>query len=339
MKKMIGMRKILVLLALCGLMFAACEKNDGFSQAPDDLFGLITDDSEAAETKAKFTSTSGSTFTQMWELNDQLSVFWKNNTNLFYNCVDLTAQTNGNLKYTQFKLYSDIPSGWTETDSNGIYAIYPYDSANSISGTGGSRVLSFTVPTTQGYVQNNYGKATKNGNLCGCAVLVAKENFNRSNHGKGENYLDFFNVGCWIKLDLKATRTFSVKKIVMNSTGIAGTSTISFPTSGTAGSMRPNNPTAGSVNSVTLTCGTAVTLGSTATSFYIYLLPKTLSSGSTFVITDNASTPLSVTLKINGTPTLQRNVVYQAAATIGDEISYSVSVNAWNTASGTMEFK
>jgi len=338
------------MFAVCCLALAACKEEPQpdvpAGPAPEDLYVQF---GEQGGTKSHFVSSDGKkTYTHYWDANDDISVFWENTKNLMYRANNINGSS-----YSDFKQLSY--STGSSTAITGRYAIYPYCNTNSVSVSGNTPTFNFWFPSAQTYREGSFGTASYNNGTdsknMGCAVYIAK---NKSTTSANNNYFDFYNMGCWMRLDLKtdASGVFSVGSIEMEAGGdvkIVGPASFAGDpnTVLTAKSTSFGSGTfaigSGATNKITLSCPTGgVALNSTTSvPFYFFLMPVAaddaakFTSGFTVKVKDTSGNIRAELTSIDdiksNTTIFHRNqVVNLATVTISSSsIKYSLSVQSW----------
>ncbi len=176
----------------------------------------------------------------------------------------------GNLQYkysAESGEFVPVESGASTYD---VYAIYPYDSANSVQ----DDKISLTLPAVQTYLENSFGK--------GANTMVAQFD---------EGKLCFKNVGAYLELKLYG-EGINVQSIILkgnNGEQLSGNALVEFDENGV--------PTyewveGGEANtSITLTCpDEGVLVGDTAqnaTSFWFVVPPQIFEDGFTIAVVDD----------------------------------------------------
>lgn len=127
-----------------------------------------------------------------WYADDQISVFYGNTFNAQYEFDGSDGDTSGSFTAISDKLV-------TGEKLNTIYAVYPYNAANSISTSGTMQIL---IPSVQDYSQNSFGN---NAN----PMVAVTESIN-------DKYLPFKNVCGYLKLKLYGSNV-KVKYVLVNS--------------------------------------------------------------------------------------------------------------------------
>jgi hypothetical protein len=273
---------LLVIGTLCALIgiLPSCEKavDERMSNDLTPIFKAGFDD--ASETKT-YTDAELKLY---WNASDEISVFASNSINKKY-----TFQgANGDKKGTFTT--SDSQTGTATLSAN--YALYPYNSQNSISSQG---TISFSLPTSQHYVAGTFEK--------GIFPMVAVTS------AVDDDYFSFRNV-CGI-LAVKLTGSFAVKSLTLtgnNNEYIAGDIKVTpsynkIPSIATAST---------SSKSVTLDCGDGVQLNATTpTEFWFVIAPTAFTKGFSVTVNDGKS---YMTKSTSQSISVDRNKVMHMAA-------------------------
>lgn len=310
MKKIITILSVALVLAAC--QKSGLQTSHESIPAPDELYGAIAGQNVDG-TKAYFVGPviSGSkvNYPHFWETGDDISVFWENTQNRLYRCYNDISNTNTvgmeeeDVKYSKFGKLESLALGDASSIGNVRYCIHPFDYRNKVIGEN----VTFWIPDVQTYRAEKrtystavdavsygtgefkYNKDTSYSSN-GCAVFVAKNTEPITGH---YNYFNFYNVGCWLKLIIKSNEEFTLGRIELtgnNGQVLAGSASTSFEktykedgTHHILDDYTEIKPAAtGGATKVTLKGNVGVkdvitpkTIKSTASEFYIYLLPTT----------------------------------------------------------------
>ena len=259
------MRRLTTLFAaICAIALGSCTSND---------FEGITPDTPAMQTHPELTAgfdAEEQTKTYVdesknlhWHEADQISAFVGNATNLQYQFKGATGDESGRFSY--------VSGGDAQASGLGqIYAVYPYDAGATITAEG---VISLTLPATQSYVENSFGKGAN-------PMVAVTENIN-------DTFLPFKNICGYLKLNLYNTQDTKLSKLELKgkaSEKIAGAATVTV-TDGTPSLVMANDAT----TTVTIDCGeeglALSTSAETATVLWLVLPEVTFSSGITITAT------------------------------------------------------
>ncbi|MGN0091971.1 MAG: leucine-rich repeat protein [Alistipes sp.] len=234
------MKKLLLFFTVVATMFAACSKdatNDaGIDLSKDKFYVSISNEDESRVQLDEECQT-------VWNADDQVSVFNKTTDNRCYKFTGQTGDKTGELVY--------VEGGATGSVIDKVVALYPYDSAAVLS----EGLLQTTIPATQQYVANSFGK--------GGNIMVAQSD---------DENLAFKHLFGWIKLQLSGN--YAVKSITLaglNNESLAGSATIADD----LGITLADDAT----DTLTLDCGDGVQLTDTPTAFYIAVIPQTFENG------------------------------------------------------------
>ncbi|MBR1962772.1 MAG: leucine-rich repeat domain-containing protein [Alistipes sp.] len=274
------MKKLTFLMALLPILFCACSS---FHEENSTLVIPTTPDLQAGFAEDTRTYVENNKYLR-WHEDDRLSAFWGNTLNRQYKFNGETGDNSGT--------FSLVPSGELGTGNifDHIYAVYPYNEGAKITDEG---VISLTLPATQLYAEDSFGKGAN-------TMIAVTESVD-------DTFLAFKNACGYLKLKLYNAKGVTIKSITLegnNSEKIAGaaTATIKF------GEAPVLNMADNATTSITLDCGGGVKLGTTdetAATFWIALPETTFKKGITIVVTDTEngvfekSTLNSVAIKRN----------------------------------------
>ena len=201
----------------------------------------------------------------VWTKGDQVSVFYFSDANQLWQYNGETGSRTANLKR--------VNAGEPTTQTTYNVVAYPFNENYFLNTRTGA--LHATLPATQHYLKDSYG--------VGDNLMVAQSEFTQ---------FSLKNVCGWLKLQLTGDGEV-VKSITFKGNDgeqVAGlihvdTATAEATLASEMGSTEDNNAGGNLVfddtilTEVTLDCGTGVTLGAEATSFYIALPPQTFEKG------------------------------------------------------------
>lgn len=200
-----------------------------------------------------------------WNENDRLTVFFGNTLNRQYKFNGKTGDNSGT--------FSLVPSGELGTGNafDSIYALYPYNESARISDEG---VILLTLPATQLYAENSFGKDAN-------TMIAVTENVE-------DTFLAFKNACGYLKLKLYDPDGGGLKSVTIkgnNNEKIAGaaTATIAFGEAPVVTLLED------ATDSITLDCGDGILLGTTAetaTELWIVLPETIFTKGITIIATD-----------------------------------------------------
>jgi uncharacterized protein (TIGR02145 family) len=244
-------------------VLSSCEKSETPINGGESNIITISATSELTDTDTK--TSLGTSNVVNWTTGDEISTFWGNSTTV----AKFTLSGGDGTTSATF-------TGTKSVESEECYAIYPHNSATTISA---DKTISFTLPATQTYKAGGFAE--------GANPMVA--------YKTAEGKLQFKNLCAVLKLQLKvAEGTKIIKKITITSTTkkLSGAATVAmtYGNEGPAISMAT-----GASNAVTLDCtaetGGGVTLSTEAQAFYI-VVPATASgvSDNSFKITIESTT-------------------------------------------------
>ena len=244
--------------ALVAVLFAACSTDlteDVAVAAPDSIEVSFEEESRIQLSDDK----------TVWTKGDLLSVFYRSDANEQWKFQGNTGDRSGSIKRVM------KPNATTKLSK--IVAVYPYNENYYINPV--SCNIEAMLPAEQTYLKDSYGL---DGN-----ILVSQSEFNQ---------IALRNVCGWLKIQLKGDGQV-IEKITLkgnNNEQVAGliyidssdaTATLAteYPADsddGVGGTLILDDTI---LKEVTLNCGEGVTLGSTATAFYIALPPQTFEKG------------------------------------------------------------
>ena len=198
-----------------------------------------------------------------WHAEDEISVFPTHTTNIRYQFEGKTGDKSG----TFMALEADAVAG---TPLNYTYAVYPYNSTNSISEEG---ILSIMLPATQLYAEKSFSKWANTSVAVSESVVSDK--------------LFFKNACGYLKLRLYG-ESQEIKSVTLrgnNGEKISGAATITATFEG----VPEVTMCEGATTDVVIRCEECVVLGATAeeaTEFWFVLPPMTFEKGFTIVVTN-----------------------------------------------------
>lgn len=258
-----------------------------------------------------------------WHESDLITAFFGNTLNRQYKFKGKTGDNSGT--------FSLVPSGelGTGNDLSSIYAVYPYDENTTITDNG---VISLTLPATQTYAENSFGK--------GANTMVAVT------ESVEDTFLSFKNACGYLKLKLYGddVTIASIEVKGNNEEKIAGSATATMEFGGVPTIAMNDEAT----TSVTLDCGEGVSIGATAdmaTEFWIVLPETTFESGITITATNtdgavfSKSTTNTVAITRNDIqPMVALKAEFATAKPANNEIWYTSSDASVVTPNNTAAF-
>ena len=268
-KKNYTMRKLL--LFACALFgFMACTQNPIEEQsairidAPETIRVGFEDD----ETRIQLNSAQKT----VWTKGDFVSVFYRSDANQKWQYQGETGERVGDLKR--------VDAGTATKDFSRVVVVYPYNDNYYINPE--TYNIQASLPAVQHYLANSYGL---DGN-----IMVSSSEFTQ---------FSLKSVCGWLKLQLTGDGAVvkSIKFRGNNDEQVAGliyvdTATAEATLASEMGGTDDNNAGGNLVfddtilTEVVLDCGEGVTLGKSATAFYIALPPQTFANGFTVEIED-----------------------------------------------------
>ena len=313
--------KKLLLFVFAAFAFAACEQTPIEEQsairqdAPETLtVGFEGDDTRIQLNEAQKT---------VWTQGDLVSVFYRSNANQQWKYDGETGARTANLKR--------VDAGTATRDMDRVVVVYPYNEDYYINPS--TFNVQASLPATQHYLANSYGL---DGN-----IMISSAEYND---------VTLKNVCGWLKLQLTGDGEV-VKSITFkgnNGEQVAGelyinsadATAILASDMGNVVEDDGDNATGGAganlsfddvvLKEVTLDCGTGVTLGAEATSFYIALPPQTFEKGVTVEIT--ATDDSVMTKSTDKSITIERNCiqpmaefVYEGVKPLFYELTYTTN--------------
>ncbi len=248
-----------------------------------------------------------------WHEADLITAFFGNTLNHQYKFNGKTGDNSGT--------FSLVPNGelGTGNDLSSIYALYPYDENTTITDIG---VISLTLPATQTYAENSFGK--------GANTMVAVT------ESVEDTFLSFKNACGYLKLkfygdDVTIT---SIEVTGNNEEKIAGSATATMEFGGVPTIAMNDEAT----TSVTLNCGEGVAIGATAdmaTEFWIVLPETTFEGGITITATNTDGAVFSKST--TNTVAITRNDIQPMAALKAEFASKPANNEIWYTNGSTTE--
>ena len=259
--------------ALAAVLFAACSTDlteDVAVAAPDSIEVSFEEESRIQLSDDK----------TVWTKGDLLSVFYRSDANEQWKFQGNTGDRSGSIKRVM------KPNATTKLSK--IVAVYPYNENYYINPE--SCNIEAMLPAEQTYLKDSYGL---DGN-----ILVSQSEFNQ---------IALRNVCGWLKIQLKGDGQV-IEKITLkgnNNEQVAGliyidssdaTSTLAaeYPAGsddGVGGTLILDDTI---LKEVTLNCGEGVTLGSTATAFYIALPPQIFEKGLNIEVNGKGYKPMNI---------------------------------------------
>ena len=258
------MRRFSLLTLLTSLLIAGCTEVTIEQSKPVTEINLLPDlTASFADEGETRTFVEDSKYLR-WHEADLITAFFGNTLNRQYKFKGKTGDNSGT--------FSLVPSGelGTGNDLSSIYAVYPYDENTTITDNG---VISLTLPATQTYAENSFGK--------GANTMVAVT------ESVEDTFLSFKNACGYLKLKLYGDNVTiaSIEVTGINEEKIAGSATATMEFSGVPTIAMNDEAT----TSVTLDCGEGVAIGATtdtATEFWIVLPETTFEGGITITATN-----------------------------------------------------
>lgn len=258
-----------------------------------------------------------------WHESDLITAFFGNTLNRQYKFKGKTGDNSGT--------FSLVPSGelGTGNDLSSIYAVYPYDEKTTITDNG---VISLTLPATQTYAENSFGK--------GANTMVAVT------ESVEDTFLSFKNACGYLKLKLYGDNVTiaSIEVTGNNEEKIAGSATATMEFGGVPTITLNDEAT----TSVTLDCGEGVAIGATAdtaTEFWFVLPETTFEGGITITATNtdgavfSKSTTNTVAITRNDIqPMVALKAEFATAKPANNEIWYTSSDASVVTPNNTEAF-
>ena len=224
------MKKLTIFAALCALVLGSCAENNLDGVTPENNITLPDLTAGFAEDETK-TYVHNNTYLR-WHEADLITAFYGNSLNRQYKFKGKTGDNSGT--------FSLIPSGelGTGNDLGAIYAVYPYDENAGINDE--TRVISLTLPATQTYAENSFGKGAN-------TMIAVTENLE-------DTFLGFKNACGYLKLKLygEDVTLASVEVKGNNGEKIAGSATATME----FGGVPALTMSADATTTVTLDCGT-----------------------------------------------------------------------------------
>ena len=245
----------------------------------------------------------------VWTKGDQVSVFYFSDDNQLWQYNGETGSRTANLK----RVNAGEPTAQTTYN----VVAYPFNEDYFLNTRTGA--LHATLPATQHYLKDSYG--------VGDNLMVAQSEFTQ---------FSLKNVCGWLKLQLTGDGEV-VKSITFKGNDgeqVAGlihvdTATAEATLASEMGSTEDNNAGGNLVfddtilTEATLDCGTGVTLGAEATSFYIALPPQTFEKG--FKVEILCADDTKMVKSSSNTLTIERNHIQPMA-----EFSYTANISPSN---------
>ena len=258
-----------------------------------------------------------------WHESDLITAFFGNTLNRQYKFKGKTGDNSGT--------FSLVPSGelGTGNDLSSIYAVYPYDENTTITDNG---VISLTLPATQTYAENSFGK--------GANTMVAVT------ESVEDTFLSFKNACGYLKLKLYGddVTIACIEVKGNNEEKIAGSATATMEFGGVPTIAMNDEAT----TSVTLDCGEGEAIGATAdmaTEFWIVLPETTFEGGITITATNtdgavfSKSTTNTVVITRNDIqPMVALKAEFATAKPANNEIWYTSSDASVVTPNNTAAF-
>ena len=289
--------KKLLLFVFAALAFAACTQDVVVDITPapivDEVPETLVVGFEGDDTRIQLQN--GKT---VWTKGDLVSVFYKSDGNDCWKFTGETGERNGTLQRVSVGEYS----------RRGDYVIvaYPYNRDYLISLA--SNTIETTLPAVQEYATGSFG--------VGSSPMVAMGDYKQ---------FALKNTCGWLKLQLTGNGEM-VRSITLrgnNGEQVAGDilivagdasvvladASIDVEDNEVGGSLLGDDDI---LKEVTLDCGEGVTLGKSATAFYIALPPQTFTKGLTVEITDDSG--YTMTQATDKEVAIERNTIQPMAA-------------------------
>lgn len=249
------MKRLLLFVTLT-LLSASCEV-EGVDETPLTLYATLEAPSEAeSQTKVY----ADSQLQILWNADDRISVFYKDDSNFQFRFDGNDGDNNGP--------FVQVGSNSAGNALSNIYAIYPYSSKMTVNAAG---EISLTLPTVQYYRKNSFGAGANT------MVSVTEEG----------SQLQFKNVGGYLSVKLYGAGV-SVKSVTLrgnNHEKLAGDATVTMLVGDTPMVVMQDAAT----EFVKLSCSTPVALEADEDKFveFWFVLPPTeFSQGFTVTVTD-----------------------------------------------------
>ena len=246
-----------------------------------------------------------------WHEADLITAFFGNTLNRQYQFNGKTGDNSGT--------FSLVPNGelGTGNDLSSIYALYPYDENTTITDNG---VISLTLPATQTYAENSFGK--------GANTMVAVT------ESVEDTFLSFKNACGYLKLKIYGddVTIASIEVKGNNEEKIAGSATATMEFGGVPTIAMNDEAT----TSVILDCGEGVAIGATAdmaTEFWIVLPETTFEGGITITATNTDGAVFSKST--TNTVVITRNDIQPMAALKAEFASKPANNEIWYTNGST----
>lgn len=273
------MRKLLFFL-FAALVFAACTQHE-FDDNSANFAGIqhnkLTVGFENDDTRIQLNSA----YKSVWNKGDEVSVFYKNYSNLKWRYLGEDGERSGLLEMVDGVI--------DEATMEHIVVAYPYDTSYKILDE--SATMEATLPATQSFLSGSYGH--------GGNIMVAA--------GESESFT-LKNICSWLRIDLSGDgqKVSSMTFRGNNNEQVAGLFLVDaynadimlaaeMVSNGYQLSIDGNLSLEDVVETtVTLDCGDGIELDSTATSFYIGLLPQTFYNGASVMIKCTDGTIMSI---------------------------------------------
>ena len=256
--------KNLVYTLLALLILAGCNKEEQPLKEIQKGAPVFTSSFEEYDLDEKTKTYVDANVKLLWHEADEISIF--TTTKMFKYLFDgKTGDNNG-----AFNRVGPNDQFVTGNSISANYAVYPYSSENAMSN---DEVISLTLPATQQYAQNSFGR--------GANTMVAVTS------GLNDYFLPFKNIGGYLLLKLYA-EDVTVKSIYLtgnNGEKLAGDATVTAQYG-----KSPVIEMAGTATeTIALDCGEGVKLGTSKedpTLFWFVVPPTTFAKGITVIITD-----------------------------------------------------
>lgn len=285
MKKMTTMKKI------SSILFAAAIALAGCTLATPDVEAVI--DSSAVRYTASFEEMATRTYVDsslrmFWTADDRLSIF----TSTYNQQYVFMGKTGGNSgEFAKVSSGGFVSGGTLSTN----YAVYPYNSATSISYDG---EISLTLPAVQKYGEGTFG--------LGANTMVAVT------EDSDDTFLSFKNICGYLVVRFYGKDTIKSVTLTGNDNErIAGKATVTQLYNSNPETIIADDAT----TTITIDCGEGVKLGSTAdaaTEFWFCVPPTTFNKG--FTISAEDINGRTYSKSTSASRTITRNIVNAMSA-------------------------
>ena len=341
--------KKLLLFVFAALAFAACTQDVVVDITPapivDEVPETLVVGFEGDDTRIQLNEAQKT----VWTNGDLVSVFYRSDANQQWQYDGETGARTANLKR--------VDAGTATRDMDRVVVVYPYNEDYYINPS--TFNVQASLPAVQHYLKDSYGL---DGN-----IMISSAEY---------NYVTLKNVCGWLKLQLTGNGEVvkSIKFRGNNGEQVAGelyinsaeATAILASDMGNIAEDDGNNATGGAganlsfddvvLKEVTLDCGEGVTLGKSATAFYIALPPQTFENGFTIEVECDGYKPMiistsnSITIERNhiqpmapkehnATPIIPNNKIWYTATKKAEPRNYNVFgatiiSNEWDSETG-----